>query len=150
MSIDIYIDPLTGDLPDTTRSVEGLDLVRQRIRVRLQRGLGEWFLDPANVGLPLIAWRETRPTDPDAIAAGIAAEIQSTPGVLAVADFEGAHDHAARSVTVSGRVQYDDGTVEAVQVVRAPDTDHNTMWLIGFTASGTLTGGIPSPTIGSL
>lgn len=101
MSFDVYLDPLTGDLPEVSSFVRDEELTVQRARVRLQTFYGEWILDQF-VGIPYIVWREQKPPDVDAIVSVLRAEIAGTPGVIRVTAIEGSFDIATRKVTVSG------------------------------------------------
>src|SRR5687768_5515451 len=100
--IDAYLDPDTGDLPESGRTVTGIDLIQQRIRLRLLRGTGEWFLDPTGTGLPHIEWRQMKPPNVPLIVAQLQTEIRAVPGVVRTANFDGEHDPAARRVTITG------------------------------------------------
>lgn len=145
--LDAYIDPDTGDLPAIPRLCTGVELVQQRIRVRLQRGTGEWFLDPNNVGLPLLDWRQQKPLDAAGIARRVEQEIGRIPGVVRTSDFSGSFDAAARRITVTGQVYVDLTTAIAVVAVTSTDA-RNTMSFSLYFSSGTLRGGIPRPSIG--
>lgn len=145
VELDAYIDPTTGDLPEASRLITGLDLIQQRIRRRLLRGTGEYFLDPVNVGLPLIAWRNTKPPNVALIVARIQAEILDVPGVISTANFVGVHDAAAHRLTISGDVLANDGAVTAVVVTGLTAGARNTMSFGVYFASGNIRGGIPHP-----
>ncbi|HEX5201307.1 MAG TPA: hypothetical protein VFW27_15350, partial [Actinoplanes sp.] len=141
--LDAYIDPDTGDLPAIARFTTGIELIQQRIRRRLRRGVGEWFLDPQGTGLPLIEWRERKPPDIRGIVGRVQQEIREVPGVVATANFEGVHDPAARRLTVSGDVIVDTGEVTAVVVTGVTEQAHNAMVFGVYFSSGRIPGGIP-------
>jgi hypothetical protein len=148
IEIDVALDPTTGDMVVPTRLITGLELIQQRIRRRLQRGTGEWFLDPAGTGLPLLAWREQKPPRIAQILQRLQDEIKAVPGVVATANFTGTHDVAAHQLTVTGDVIVDDGTVTAV-VVTAPTAGRpNSMSFGVFFSSNNIRGGIPRPSRG--
>lgn len=124
VQVDAYLDPVTGDLPEISRFVTGIELVEQRIRLRLRRGTGEWFLDPNNVGLPLLDWRQMKPPDVQAIVGRLQTEIREVPGVVTTRNFQGTHDPAARLLTVSGDVIVADGQVTSI-VVYGKEAERN-------------------------
>lgn len=131
---DVYMDPATGDLPEVSRFTTGIELVEQRIRLRLRRGVGEWFLDPGGTGLPLIEWREAKPPDVAAIVSRVQTEIREIPGVSATKNFDGVHDSAARRLTISGDVLVDVGSVTTIVISAPTDPARNTfLFQIFFT-----------------
>lgn len=125
IEVDMFLDPVTGDFPDISRLTTGIELIEQRIRLRLYRGTGEWFLDPAGTGLPLIAWRQMKPPVVSEIVARIQAEIRDIPGVARTENWQGTHDPAARSLTVSGDVVAADGAVTSTVVIAPTDVARN-------------------------
>lgn len=127
VQVDVFIDPVTGDLPAISRLATGLDLIEARIRLRLQRGEGEWFLDPLGVGLPLIAWRQQKPPRVSEILQRLQREIREVPGVLTTKNWTGAHDAPARRLTLSGDVIVDDGSVTSLVVSAPTDAPRNTL-----------------------
>lgn len=145
-AIDAYLDPATGDLPEVNRVCTGIELIQQRIRRRLRRGTGEWFLDPS-VGLPLIAWRDIKPPPEAVIVSQIQAEIRAVPGVVATRNFASAFDPATRRLTVTGDVIVAAQQVTSIVVIGS-SAAHNTMSFGVFFSSGSITGGIPRPTSG--
>jgi hypothetical protein len=122
VQIDAYLDPVTGDLPEVSRFITGIELVEQRIRLRLSRGLGEWFLDPDGTGLPLLEWRNQRPPDIPGILNRVQQEIRQIPGVTATKGFQGTHE--ARRLTISGDVFVATGSVTSI-VVSGTSADRN-------------------------
>jgi hypothetical protein len=74
MPADAYINPLTGDLPDSNRFIEGFELSLQKLRIRLGTFFGEWLLD-TSVGLPYHEWSQQKPADLQAVAAIVLVEI---------------------------------------------------------------------------
>ncbi len=79
MPADVFIDPLTGDLPAHNRFVEGFDLALQRLRSRLGTFFGEWRLD-TSVGLPYQEWAQDKQPDLPAIGAIMLTEIIGDDG----------------------------------------------------------------------
>lgn len=150
VQVDAYIDPDSGDLPEVSRFTTGIELIQQRIRLRLLRGTGEWFLDPDGTGLPLLEWRQMKPPNIAAIVARLQAEIRDVPGVLATANFAGTHDSAARRLTITGDVVVDGGTVTSVVATTLTSGARNTMVFGLFFGSGRIQGGPARPSIGRL
>ena len=144
---DLALDPLTGDIIFPTKLITGLALIEQRIRTRLRRGTGEWFLDPNGVGLPLLDWRQQKPPRVQEIVTRVQQELRDIPGVTATANFVGVHDPAARRLTISGDVFAADGAVTAVVVTGNTDPQRNSM-IFGVFFSRNIQGGIPAPSIG--
>jgi hypothetical protein len=145
---DVALDPTTGDLVVPTRMITGLELIQQRIRRRLRRGSGEWFLDPAGVGLPLLEWRQQKPPRIPQILQRLQDEIRAVPGVVATQNFVGTHDVAAHQLTVTGDVLVDGGTVTAI-VVTGPTAGRRNAMVFGvFFSSNNIRGALPRPSRG--
>jgi hypothetical protein len=142
--LDAYLDPLTGDLSTIPRLVTGIDLVAQRIKRRLQRGTGEFFVDPS-LGLPLIEWRQQKPPQVALILARLQAEIRLVPGVVSTQNFQGTHDPLQRSLTISGDVTVAEEGVLSVVVFGSQDVARNTMSFSIFFSSGNIAGHVPQP-----
>jgi hypothetical protein len=109
MPIDILLDPDTGDLPAISRFVTGIDLVHQRIRRRLQRHRGEWFLDPAGTGLPYEVWRQQKPPNLTEILGAVRRELAAIPEVTSTAGWEITHDNDTNRLTITGTLFTDYG-----------------------------------------
>lgn len=136
IQVDTYLDPITGDLPEVSRFCTGIELIEQRIRLRLHRGTGEWFLDPNGTGLPLLEWRQMKPPDVQAIVGRLQQELRAIPGVTATRGWTGTHDHAARRLTVSGDVVVADGQVTALVVTAPTDVARNAFYFQLFFSRG--------------
>jgi hypothetical protein len=147
IEIDTLLDD-TGDLAVPTRLLTGIELVQQRIRRRLRRGSGEWFLDPDGTGLPLLAWRQQKPPQISAIVARLQDEIRAVPGVIATQGFEGTHDVSAHQLTVTGTVVVGDGATTAIVVTAASVGRRNAMVFGVFFSSGNVRGALPRPSRG--
>lgn len=113
MSLDLYLDPVTGDLPDFNRHVVGAELTAQRISVRLQTHVGDWKLE-RTAGVPWLEILTTKPVDLPALATALAVEVRATPGVGAVTDLSWEQD--GRQVEVSMTAIADTGEAIAVAV----------------------------------
>jgi hypothetical protein len=120
---DMYIDPATGDLPEVTRLCTGIELIEQRIRLRLRRGIGEWFLD-ASVGLPLIEWFSGKP-DPRVVTTTFERECRSVPGVIGTSGWSGNLNPTTRRLNVSGLVHTAEDGVTSLSVIGARELDRN-------------------------
>lgn len=107
LTFDVGLDPLTFDLPVFPVHISGVDLIVQRMTIRLQRFLGEWILD-TSVGLPYLEFIQTRPLDIPGITAVLLAEIATTPGVLRVDDFIGIFNIATQTLKFTGIVRLED------------------------------------------
>jgi len=131
--MDLYLDPATGDLPDVNRLIGGATEIRQRISLRLQRHLGEWFLDLTQ-GLPFERWAQQKPVRVGEIVARIRSEIEAVPGVIGTASFSGTQDLALRQVSVTGEFLVQDGTAETVSVGGTLSGPNVSYWGVYFGA----------------
>src|SRR5690554_2894741 len=93
------IELIDGDLPLVTRRITGVELIAQRIRIRLRTFLGEWLLD-RRVGLPFLRWRKRRAPPLASIASRVSEEVRTTRGVLEVRRVRAVQD--GEVVRVSG------------------------------------------------
>ncbi len=115
MSLDILMDPVTGDLPSFTRHARGVEVTRQRILARLQTLVGDWPLD-RSAGVDWIGILQQKPVDLPALAATLAVEVRATPGVVSVSGLTWSQE--GREITV-GMTAVDE-TGETLEVVAAP------------------------------
>jgi hypothetical protein len=109
---DVLLDPDTGDLPEFTRHVRGLEMIAQRVRIRLATFLTEWFLDETQ-GIDWIGWTEEKPFRKDQLAAALTAEILQTQGVTSVSDVEASYSGTAQSFGYSCNVRTAQGELSA-------------------------------------
>lgn len=100
MAYDVELDE-SGDIPAVTRHITGIDLVVQRIRVRLNLHLGTYIADVTK-GLDYLGFILQRPQDVAGIGVIIQNEINSTPGVSRVTEFTGEQD--GETLRYTGRV----------------------------------------------
>lgn len=122
MATDLYLDPVTNDIelvPDTgqLRLISGVDLVAQRIRLRIKTHLGEWPLD-ITAGLN---WKDVifvKNPNLAQVSADIRSIILDTPGVDRFAEdgFLLSLDRVSRELTVDYTVFVDDETLSQVEV----------------------------------
>lgn len=117
MPFDVQLDDL-GDIPTVTRHVDGLELVIQRVTIRLRMALGEFLLDRTK-GLDYLAFTAQRPVDVQGIGDIIRNEIASTPGVDRVDAFEATSTFATVGLALqfSGRVVVTSDTLAQAQLV---------------------------------
>lgn len=145
--IDAYLDPDTGDLPVTNRLITGIELIEQRIRFRLKRATGEWFLDRSE-GLPLVQWRSRKPPQVQAILRTLQQEIRLVPGVVSTQNFEATHEPLLRRLTVTGDVLVEEGQVLSIAVIGETSPARNAHFFVSF--SRNLQGAIAAPSSGRL
>jgi hypothetical protein len=119
MPLDVGLDS-SGDLPHATQHIDGIKLIIQRVTIRLNMALGEWVLDQTQ-GLDYFAFARQRPVDVDGIGAIIRAEIENTPGVTRIENFESianpAPDGVGLALQFSGRVVVEPETEADEQLI---------------------------------
>jgi hypothetical protein len=107
---DLKLDPVTHDLDLSTgdlQIVTGLDAIVQRLRIRYQFFLGEWFLDERQ-GIPFyqkILIKNPNFADVNSILREVAT---TTPGVAEVNRVDFDFDSATREFTVDLWARSDD------------------------------------------
>ena len=89
-----------GDLPSFTRHASGMEVIAQRIRVRLGTHRGDWPLD-VTVGIDWTYYLGRKPLDLAALAAVIALEILAVPGVTQVQDLDWSQDGGSATISAS-------------------------------------------------
>ena len=116
MAHDVQLDN-NGDIPIRTAYITGPDLVRQRIKIRLNTWRGEWFLDQ-RLGLPFLEWKQQKPPDVNVIRALIQREIRTTPGVVGVANLE--VSLVQGRIEITGRIAVEDVTLDLSAEISGP------------------------------
>lgn len=115
----------SGDLDLSTgsvRLVEGIAAVAQRIRIRLRRFRGEWFLD-VNAGVPYFQDILSRKYKQALVEGILRSEILSTPGVLSILEFALDFDGRTRTLSLNFRVLTEDGPLDvSLEPVSTPPT----------------------------
>jgi hypothetical protein len=86
-----------GDLELPVRLIGGVDLIAQRIRIRLRTHLGEWPLD-SEVGLDYAGWAGRVPVPLVEIELALTRVIGETPGVARISGAQASFDPASREV----------------------------------------------------
>ncbi len=122
MPLDVQLDE-TGDLPHITRHISGVELTIQRVTIRLNLSLGEFLLDQTK-GINYLAIVAQRPVDIEATGAIVRDQIETTPGVSRIDDFEASTapspDGVGLVLRFTGRVVVeDDDAQELVQLTVA-------------------------------
>ena len=86
MSVSTFSDAgftESGDLPDFTSFITGIDAVVQRVQFRLQLHRGEWFADPTR-GIPWKQFQSLKPVPTRLVETKIRAALISMPSIDAV------------------------------------------------------------------
>lgn len=116
---DIALDPLTHDLAFIDQSVafvENVDFVIQKLKIKLQFFLGEWFLDTA-VGVPFYSDILIKnPNFPD-IENILKATILEVDGVNEILEFKSEFSRSIRKLDVTFKVNTDYGEVEFSETI---------------------------------
>ena len=140
MGIDLILAS-GGDLPKVSLLGTGLVEIAQRIQIRLNTQTGGWPLDPTK-GIDYQAMQQQREVDVRAIGAILKAEIETTPGVQVVLDWEGSFDVAQRLLSYSGRVVTEEGEMDLVaSAVPAASGNSAAALTVMLFSSGAIVGG---------
>ena len=145
MSLDVGLDPLTGDLPAFTRHIRDEDLAIQRIKIRLLTFFGEWILD-TSAGLDYVGFKQQKPPNVAAIGAIIQTEITATPGVDRVDNFAASFAPKGgvdATLTFTGDIVFDPGDKTATTFVASvlATKGNTTPAVISFGTVGPVAGG---------
>ena len=107
---DILLDPLTGDIatvncsPILTTNI--IELVSQRLKIRLNTFLGEWFYN-ANVGVPYFEEVLTKRFDKSIVDSLLRSVILETEDVVNIVKFEGVFIPELRTYKIDYAVEID-------------------------------------------
>ena len=115
--MDILLDYTTHDIVPGAydlQLVEGVNLIRQRLKQRILTILGEWFLD-TEIGLPWFQEFSEKGVDLERVRALIIRCIIETPGVTDLVEFDLTLDNRTRKLVVNFRV-IADGTALSLEV----------------------------------
>lgn len=124
---DILLDA-DGDLPVLPTHAAGIDIVMQRVRIRLSTHRGDWPLDTAE-GLPYVEWLAQKPVLVQTVGALLKREIEAVAGVAKVTDWSATQTGDALRFTATIWTKF--GTV--VVLVSPFGVDYNVS--VGFTLS---------------
>ena len=97
MGFDILLDA-SGDLPHRPALAAGIEVVAQRVRLRLLRFRGDLILN-VKKGIDYPGLLQTRPVDTDAIEALIVAELSGTEGLKSIEEVSAVFIRAAGYLT---------------------------------------------------
>lgn len=107
---ELALDPVTGDLLIPVKIIRGAEAVAQRVRVRFQFFLGEWFLD-TRLGVPY--YEQILVKNPDTLLIGFIFKrvLLTTPGVKSVSTFNATLDRLTRTLFVDFEATLLDGGI---------------------------------------
>jgi len=111
---DLKLDADTGDLVVESGDlvlIEDLDVVAQRLRLKLRTVVGEWFLDTTS-GVDYFGKILRKGVQQSAVEAELRAAILGVPNVRALRRFESTYDPARRRFRLDFVVDTDFGTAE--------------------------------------
>ena len=97
---ELELDEATWDMKVPPNIIKGVPAIAQRLRVRLQFFLKEWFLDQRQ-GMPYFEAILIKNPDITLVQSIFRRAILATPGVLAIAKMRTALDNATRTFTVT-------------------------------------------------
>jgi len=137
MAIDVLLDPVTWDLPTKPAQGTGIEVIRQRLMIRLRRFLGEWILDETK-GLKYMEWTTTKPVPLDEIGADLRREIETTPEVdRIISGGTATWDQASRTVSFTATVRTVQGELAvAVSPIGDGPGNRNPAVTIGIVTQG--------------
>lgn len=111
---DLYLDEVTGDIALVGNSPvlikDQLSLVRQRVQIRLDTFLGEWFYN-SEVGVPYFEEILTQRYQKSLVDSIIRSEVLDTEGVIEITSFESTLNKADRKLDFYMEVTTTDGSV---------------------------------------
>lgn len=111
---DLYLDPTTGDIVLVGNSPvlveDTLSLVRQRIEIRLNTFLGEWFYN-SEVGIPYYEEILTQRYNKPIVDSLLRSEILETEDVIEITSFETSFSSSERKLSYSIEVATNQGSV---------------------------------------
>lgn len=112
--MDLLIDPVTNDLATENgevKKVEGIEEIRQRVRLTFRALRGEYHLD-TGFGFPYLQVFAEKDPNLDAISAICRAVAMSITGIKRVLSVELSFDHEERKLTGFIRLETDVGETE--------------------------------------
>jgi|GEM_PF-6339243 len=98
---------VNGDIQQRNEEVRDLELILQKIEIRLKTWMGEWILD-RQVGMQYERLFMQKPPRLSEFTSLVRAEIEGVEGVTAVIITESVFETDAQRIRISGRVQADD------------------------------------------
>lgn len=103
--VDVLLDPDTGDLPEVTSHISGIDLIKQKVIIRLKTFRGEWFLN-TRVGVPYFELLEDRTYNIQIFSHIVRKEILKIDGILS-ARIDADLDREQEEVVLKGIIKID-------------------------------------------
>lgn len=128
-----------GDLPEFSSLVTGVDALAQRVKIRLQTHLGEWFVRP-DVGLPWRQWVALKPLPPLLVQVRVHALLADTPGVDTVRDVVAVLDEDTRTMSITATVIHDLEVVELAYSATTPGRGGNVSFYVKYRRLGSSIG----------
>lgn len=109
---DLKLNDQTGDLEIGADGdlilVDGIDSIRQHLKIRLQFFRGEWFLDQ-RLGIPYFEEVLRKAPDLNVVQSLLRDAIRTTPGVLGISEFSLDYDGTTRQLSVDFRAVTTEG-----------------------------------------
>lgn len=99
MSLDLAIDPATGDLFEDLRTVDGNDGLAQEVQTELRWWLAQWFLDLSR-GMPYLEQLLRKGVSERTARAVLKRQIERVSDVRRVVSIRVSIDRATRACTV--------------------------------------------------
>lgn len=131
MSVDVLLDPATGDLPDYVQVVGGMAIIAQRVDCRLRTVLGDWPLD-TTAGIDWFGFLGRKPPQVDRFAASLVVEILNTQGVVTVENLSSEMDGNIARISMDVIVEDDgSGATSFPVVVKTQDETGNLSIAVG-------------------
>jgi len=112
--MDLLLDRQTHDLvvsPFDLELVDGIDLIRQRLKQRLLTIRGEWFLNQ-DIGLPWFSELNAKGTPESRVRSLLIENIVETEGVESLESFELDYNSATRTLLVEFEVKAAEGFLQ--------------------------------------
>jgi hypothetical protein len=107
-----------GDLALTSgsaRAIDGSAYAKQKVAVRCQFYLGEWFLN-SKEGIPYFRDVLVKNPNPDTVRSVFRRTILSVPGIVSVDSLKYSLDSQTRIASISFQATYQDGQPEPVSL----------------------------------
>jgi hypothetical protein len=108
---DIFVDPLTGDIPvvgGDVLLVRGGAFIAQNVLQRLRTLAGEYFLD-TTIGIPYVQTIFQKGVNPQVVRTLFRTAIAQTPGIASVGDIAFRYDNGQRLLSLSFSARTNDG-----------------------------------------
>jgi len=124
-----------GDLPEFTSFISGPDAVAQRVWMRLNTHLSEWFADPTR-GMPWVNWQRLKPLPPALVRSRVRETVATVPGITTIRDVTVESDVTTRSMTITIEATIGREVVELGFVQEAPGRRGNVSFYVRYRRLG--------------